>query len=349
MAREIKGILYETVVCNDALLHRLRASPDEFEDFQELRYVKYVVLFLLRLFRLTASGRFVVIDKLAYASANLLEDIRFLKVRAFIIQELNPSVKFAHDAVCPLFTIELCIISDVSLATISSILRSKLHWGFLDREPSDGPVLGITTVLCSSRATLSVGEPDCSGLFTPISSGIRAVQVLGRSRLGITDPQKLEISIRTLLRLLPTTLSLENTMPDQHELQILCGNPEVVKVWLQEVSRTETRSNDANLQFSSCHLGFSETLALISVLLYSSMLSSPVKNFCSTSMGSPMYTEGRGHTEPMYQCSARKVWTKCNSVVQPLLRCSAIRLAPAPICSSSLYSSISRDLMASMS
>jgi hypothetical protein len=40
IARELKGVMYETIVCNDALADRLKASKADEEGCEESRHIK---------------------------------------------------------------------------------------------------------------------------------------------------------------------------------------------------------------------------------------------------------------------------------------------------------------------
>jgi hypothetical protein len=246
MSRELKGILCETVVCDEGLLQRLKLSQAVEEGREEFRHTKCVRFSCPDFFRLIAFHRFIFVDTQSYDPEPCpVDNTCFPNLRAAITQELNPSMTFTSYEICPLYTVELHIIGNTALATIWSLLRYPLDWVFVDREPSRSRVLEITAVCLSKQATLTVGEPNCSGCIASVPSGIRLIRA--RRTCGEHDAQefrRLKISIRTLSQFLPRACSPEN-MADTRQVINIQGieSPEDLEIWRQEVSGSAVDSS----------------------------------------------------------------------------------------------------------
>jgi hypothetical protein len=155
-------------------------------------------------------------------------------MHATIKQELDPKIVYPNHAAPPRHTSELNIWRNTSLATISSLLRYPLIWKFVDGQLSRSPVLGVSSAYVNGPATLTHGQPDRHGFFTPISGNIRRIFVW-KLEGNEWEQARRESSIGALSRFSSPDVSPENITPDSHRLDIQCDEPEDTQAWLREV------------------------------------------------------------------------------------------------------------------
>jgi hypothetical protein len=235
MAQELKKVLYETIVMDDEMPHRLKGNFDARKCLDELALIKYAsISSFMHAIQLIVSVRFVLVRAAAWDGRNPFNHRQLPTLHALMIQQL--SNKFANEEEVPRHTIALQIFQDTSLATLTSILNYEVDWAFEDGEISRSRVLGITDATVWTSATFTLGNLDSDGPFALTSPGLQSAFVSSYTEHGPKDSESFETSIRTLLHLSPRGVPTDNIIPGKLRLDIQCDYHEDLRLWLQEVS-----------------------------------------------------------------------------------------------------------------
>jgi hypothetical protein len=125
------------------------------------------------------------------------EALPFPNMHATIRQDLDPKMAYPNHVFPPRHTAELQIWRNISLATLSSLLRFPLDWEFVDGQTTRSPVLGVSSAYVTSSATFTPGQPDQEGFFTPVSGNIRDIW-FRKCDEDEWEQEPREASIRTL-------------------------------------------------------------------------------------------------------------------------------------------------------
>ncbi|KAJ9097774.1 hypothetical protein QFC20_006120 [Naganishia adeliensis] len=168
----LSSTLYETVLWNEALNTRMKSAQADGIYPPKWKYI-----------------RFIVVDQHFWQHEPNSVDAAFPNLRACIVKRKHfPYQRSNGEGSPPQYTVNLEVMKDTTLASLSSILRHPLRW-FLAGEPYRYNVaLGVASVKVASTATFSIRScnPYPSGiLFESTQNEISRLSVRFQSDIGV--------------------------------------------------------------------------------------------------------------------------------------------------------------------
>lgn len=174
--------------------------------------------------------RYIIVGRNHWREQRKLLDVALPSLRASLIKDQNPAIMYPDHEDPPRHTAELRRLKDVTLTTLSSILRDQLRWTLAGEETSQSEILGISRVTFAATASLYAGVGPALDLFKPAQ---HALQMVGFDRADgkAQDANVVEGSIKTVLHLVKPP-GPGDKCPLERELLIKCERKLELEAWM---------------------------------------------------------------------------------------------------------------------